>query len=123
MDRRQLRLLSLPDAKQIWQYNLPQRNDMFVGIASDVKGENHFALAAVSNFKNGRFVFEQARLIRFNASGRQQSSTAISIDLIEPVIALSADGRRLTLAADGVMQTYQTTTAAKIQEKETRSDF
>lgn len=123
MDRRQLRLLSLPDAKQIWQYNLPQHNDMFVGIASDVKGENHFALAAVSNFKNGRFVFEQARLIRFNASGRQQSSTAIKTDLIEPVIALSPDGRRLTLAADRVMQTYQTTTAAKIQEKGTRSDF
>lgn len=123
MDRRQLRLLNLPDAKQTWQYNLPNRNEMFVGIASDVKGENHFALAAVSNFKNGRFGFEQARLIRFNASGRQQSSTAIKTDLIEPVIALSPDGRRLTLAADRVMQTYWTTTATKIQEKETRSDF
>lgn len=123
MDRRQLRLLSLPDAKQIWQYNLPQRNDMFVGIASDVKGENHFALAAVSNFKNGRFVFEQARLIRFNASGRQQSSTAIKTDLLEPVIALSPDGRRLTLAADRVMQTYQTSAPTKIPEKETRSEF
>lgn len=123
MDRRQLRLINLPDAKQLWQYNLPRRNEMFVSIASDANGENHFALAAVSSFKNGRFIFEQARLIKFNASGRQQSSTAISINLIEPVIALSADGRRLTLAADGVMQTYQTTTAAKIQEKETRSDF
>lgn len=123
MDRRQLRLISLPDAKQIWQYNLPRRNEMFVGIASDTKGENHFALAAVSTFKIGRFVFEQARLIKFNASGRQQSSTAIKTDLIEPVIALSPDGRRLTLAADRVMQTYQTTTTAKIQDKEPRSEF
>lgn len=123
MDRRQLRLLSLPDAKQLWQYNLPRRNEMFVGIASDAKGENHFALAAVSTFKNGRFVFEQARLIKFNASGRQQSSTAIKTGLIEPVIALSREGRRLTLAADGVMQTYQTSSAAKAQEKETRSEY
>ncbi len=123
MDRRQLRLLNLPDAKQLWQFNLSRRNEMFAGIASDAKGENHFALAAVSTFKNGRFVFEQPRLIKFNGSGRQQSSTAIKTNLIEPVIALSSDGRRVTLAADRVMQTYQTSTAAKIQEKETRSEF
>ncbi len=106
MDRRQVRLLKLPGLSTVWQSSLTGRQEMFVDIAMDPAGRDHFfALAAVSTFKNDRFVFERGRLIKFTA-GRQQTSLRLSSDLVNPALAFSAAGQRLLLAADGLVQRY-----------------
>lgn len=117
MDRRQVRLLKLPGLSTIWQSSLTGRQEMFVDIAMDPAGRDHFfALAAVSTFKNDRFVFERGRLIKFTA-GRQHTSMRLSSDLVNPALAFSAAGQRLLLAADGLVQRYTVVSVARTPGK------
>ncbi len=107
MDRRQVRLLKLPDLDTIWQSSLSSRNEMFVDIAMAPSGRDHFfALAAVSAFKDNRFVFERGRLIKFSLNGHQLTAARLPHDLINPALALSPVTQRLLLAAEGLLQRY-----------------
>ncbi|MDZ7266607.1 MAG: hypothetical protein ONB48_02965 [candidate division KSB1 bacterium] len=106
MDRRQVRLLKLPGLDTVWQSSLTSRNEMFVDIAMDPAGRDHFfALAAVSTFKHDRFVFEHGRLIKF-IGGHPRTSVRLSEELVNPTLAFSTSSQRLLLAADGLVQRY-----------------
>jgi hypothetical protein len=106
MDRRQARLLSLPGGELLWQSALSSRPEMFAAAAGDASLENIFALVATSSFKSGRFVFEQTRLVKFDAAGRQQLAATLASELIEPALAVSREGKQLALAAEGTLRYY-----------------
>jgi hypothetical protein len=106
LDRRQARLLALPSGELLWQSNLSSRSEMFVTAAADAGCENVFALIATSAFKQDRFVFEKAHLVRFDSAGRRQHAAAIAEDLIEPALAVAHEGKQLALAAEGVLRYF-----------------
>jgi hypothetical protein len=111
MDRRQVRLLGLPGGELLWQSALSSRSEMFAASAGDASLESIFALIATSSFKGGRFVFEKARLVKFDASGRQQLAATLDSELIEPALAVSREGKQLALAAEGILRYYALLTA------------
>lgn len=106
MDRRQLRALEIPSGKLLWQTNLLRRAEMFVDVAADAGQEKFFALAGSSVFKENRFVFENARLLGFDSKGRQRVEQRLPAALSLPALMISANGQRLTLAAEGVLQSF-----------------
>ena len=106
VDRRQVRLLRVPGGEVVWENSLSSRAEMFAAAAADANGENIFALIATSAFKDSRFVYENARLVRFDSGGKPQQAATISSDLIEPVLAVALDGGRLALAAEGRLRCY-----------------
>ncbi|MGH7597657.1 MAG: hypothetical protein ACREOI_15000 [bacterium] len=113
MDRRQLRALDIPSGKVLWQANLSRRAEMFVDIAANAAQDKVFALVGSSVFKENRFVFENARLLGFDNSGRQQFEMPIKTALSLPALMISAEGQRLTLAADGLLQNFALFNTAK----------
>ncbi|MGH7494469.1 MAG: hypothetical protein ACREOO_19015 [bacterium] len=113
MDRRQARLLGLPGGELLWQSALPSRSEMFATTTGDASLENIFALIATSIFKGGRFVFEKARLVKFDAGGRHQLAATLDSELIEPALAVSREGKQLALAAEGILRYYALLTAPK----------
>ncbi|MCG3121253.1 MAG: hypothetical protein ALAOOOJD_04260 [bacterium] len=106
MDRRQLRMLSLPPGELLWEINLSSRSDMFADIAADVELTQVFALVGASVFQDNRFVFEQARILGFNENGKQQVDMPIKTVLSLPKLAIANNGQRLTLAAEGFLQDF-----------------
>jgi hypothetical protein len=113
MDRRQLRALEIPSGKLLWQTNLSRRAEMFVDVAADAGQEKFFALAGSSVFKENRFVFENARLLGFDNKGQQQIEMPVKTALSSPALMISADGQRLTLAAEGLLQGFTFNDTAK----------
>lgn len=111
MDRRQLRALSVPSGKVLWQANLSRRAEMFVDIAANAEQDKVFALTGASVFKENRFVFENARLLGFDNSGRQQFEQPLKAALSSPALMISTDGQQLTLAAEGLLQNFTFNTA------------
>lgn len=106
MDRRQLRMLSLPPGELLWEINLSSRSEMFADIAADVELTQVFALVGASVFQDNRFVFEQARILGFNENGQQQVEMPIKTVLSLPKLAMANNGQRLTLAAEGFWQDF-----------------
>ncbi len=106
MDRRQLRALEIPSGKVLWQVNLSRRAEMFVDIAANAEQDKVFALVGSSVFKENRFVFENARLLGFDDSGRQQFELPMKTTLSSPILVISEDGQQLTLAAEGWLQNF-----------------
>ncbi len=113
MDRRQLRALEIPSGKVLWQTNLSRRAEMFVDMAANAEQDKVFALAGSSVFRENRFVFENARLLGFDNRGRQQFEQPLKTALSLPALALSEDGQRLTLSAEGVLQNFTLFNTAK----------
>jgi hypothetical protein len=106
MDRRQLRASSIPKGDLLWKFNLRNRAEMFVDIAADAEQNKVFALIGASVFKENRFVFENARIIGFNNRGKQQIETPVKTALSSPMLAISHDGKQLSLAAEGLLQNF-----------------
>ncbi len=106
MDRRQLRALEIPSGKVLWQVNLSRRAEMFVDIAADAGQDKVFALAGYSVFKENRFVFENARLLGFDNTGRQRVEQPLQTALSSSALVISENGQRLVLAAEGMLQNF-----------------
>lgn len=113
LDRRQARVLRLPEGSELWQSSLASRADMFVTAAADANLENVFALIATSTFKNNRFVFEKARLVKIDSTGRWQQAAMLDAELIEPALAMRRDSTQLVLAAEGMLRCYSFSSANK----------
>jgi hypothetical protein len=113
MDRRQLRALAIPSGKVLWQTNLSRRAEMFVGIAANAEQGKVFALVGSSVFKENRFVFENVRLLGFDNKGQQQFKMPMKTALSSPVLMVSEEGQRLTLAAEGLLQNFTLFDTAK----------
>ncbi len=107
LDRRQLRCVSIPQGEGLWQFALKSKAEMFVAAAAPRDLHSYIVLAAQSTFKQGRFIFEQARLLGIDGNGQQQFELAVAEALVNPVLAISEDGRRLQLAGDGLFQSYK----------------
>jgi hypothetical protein len=113
MDRRQLRALDIPNGKVLWQVNLSRRAEMFVDMAANAEQDKVFALVGSSVFKENRFVFESVRLIGFDNKGQQIIEMPVKTALSSPALLISADGQRLALAAEGVLQNFTILDTAK----------
>jgi hypothetical protein len=113
MDRRQLRALDIPSGKLLWQTNLSRRAEMFVDMAANAEQDKVFVLVGSSVFKENRFVFENARLLGFDNKGQQQIEMPVKTALSSPALMISADGQRLTLAAEGLLQGFTFNDTAK----------
>jgi hypothetical protein len=113
MDRRQLRMISLPSGKLHWQINLSRKTEMLVDIAATAELDKIFALAGASVFKDNRFLFENNRLLGFNGQGKQQFATSVKQALSSPRVMISEDGQRLILAAEGLLQSFTISDLAK----------
>jgi hypothetical protein len=113
MDRRQLRALEIPSGKLLWQTSLSRRAEMFVDITANAEQDKVFALVGSSVFKENRFVFENARLLGFDNKGRQQVEQSMKSTLSSPALIISEDGQRLMLAAEGLLQKFIFSNAAK----------
>jgi hypothetical protein len=112
-DRRQLRTLDIPSGKSLWQTYLSRRAEMFVDLVANMEQDKVVALAGSSVFKENRFVFENARLLGFDNRGRQQFELPLQLALSSPALMISADGQRLTLAAEGLLQDFSILNSAK----------
>jgi hypothetical protein len=106
MDRRQLRMISIPTGEQQWQVNLAKRSEMFISIAATGNAERVVVLVGESVFKRNRFLFENARLAGYNRNGRQQFEEAVKAELVSPTLAISGDGQHLILAAENLLQNF-----------------
>ncbi|MDZ7309660.1 MAG: hypothetical protein ONB45_00090 [candidate division KSB1 bacterium] len=113
MDRRQLRMVSLPSGKLQWQINLSRKTEMLVDIAATAGLDKIFALAGASVFKDNRFLFENNRLLGFNGQGKQQFATSLKQALSSPKLLVSEDGQKLVLAAEGLLQNFIVSNVAK----------
>ncbi|NUO83721.1 hypothetical protein HUU05_26900 [candidate division KSB1 bacterium] len=107
LDRRQLRCVRIPQGERLWQFALTSKEEMFVAAAATHDLHSYIVLAAQSNFKQQRFIFEQARLLAFDHDGQHQFELAIPEALVQPALAISASGRSLQLAGDGLFQNYK----------------
>ena len=113
MDRRQLRAIGIPGGELLWQANLSRRTEMFADIAAAATDNKTLALVAENVFKENRFIFEKARLLGFDAAGRQQLETLLPVLLNAPMLKISNDGGRLTLAAEGFLQNFTVSQSSK----------
>jgi len=106
MDRRLLRAIDFRRGAALWQVNLTRPAEMFIDMAADSECDKIFALAGASAFKDKRFQWAQPRLRGFDNKGRQQFEEVLSNSLISPLLKISNDGHRLTLAAEGFLQNF-----------------
>jgi len=113
MDRRQLRALDFRRGNTLWLVNLTRRAEMFVDVVVDAMHNKTFALVAENVFKENRFIFEKARLLGFDAAGQQQLETLLPVQLNAPMLKISNDGGRLTLAAEGFLQNFTVSPSSK----------
>jgi hypothetical protein len=79
---------------------------MFVDMAANAAQDKVFALVGSSVFRENRFVFENARLIGFDNKGQQQIQMPVKSAFSSPALMISADGQRLALAAEGMLQNF-----------------
>lgn len=107
MDRRELRCVNARNGATIWRSQLQRRDEMFVALTNAESPAACFVLIAQNAFEQNRFVYKNARLAAFSATGKSLTEHPVSETLSTPYLIFSDARRKVLLAAQGQLLSYK----------------
>jgi hypothetical protein len=104
----QARMLDLDNEKIVWNYQISPNEGMICDVALSRSGQVSALLIGKNEFRNGEFIFNDATIEVFNASGKlMQNIDLLNQDFYTPALEISADAREIFVGLKNSYQIYR----------------